>query len=507
MAQRAEPRPTRPNNSNGRRRPAEQRETPHDPAAETALLGAMLGHQAAIEAALANTSSSDFAEPVHGHIYDAIQILHGAGEGVDPTSVHAWLIKNLDLDPNDGQGLGATSLLGGLLALRSQAAPVSVAATHARNIRELAHRRRLITLAGDLTEHAYTGQDPAATLDRLAELGTATTETDRLREQLLIGEAIMNIPPPNPLIEGLLDLNSLAALYGRANHGKSFVAIDWALSVATGSWWFGHKVVPGRVLYILAEGPHTVPARIEAWKHARQTWNIGDIMWLPTPVDIYDRTNAVDVARFAKDLKPTFIILDTLARSVPAADENSAKDMGLVVANADRLRRATGACVLVVHHTGRDEARGMRGSTVLEAAMDTTIECRKNDDGAIELTSVKQKMRPTGKKIKLALANVQASCVLAPWRGDSVVTVEDMPPTAHQVLSALQEVDTGDGVSATVWMESSNETKSVFYRWRKKFLDLGLVSENGDSKNKRFSVTDEGLAALGIIEMEYPEQF
>jgi hypothetical protein len=367
---------------------------------------------------------------------------------------------------------------------------------------------------GDVTDWLNAG----GTLEELAELAEraptitdlADTEDDdlsyldRLRQQLLVGDAIMNLPPPKPLIDGLLDQNSLAALYGRAGSFKSFVAIDWALSVSTGSWWFGQQVVKGRVLYVVAEGAVGVPQRVDAWKHARRTWSLGDIIWLPVPVDIFHAGHALDVARLARELNPTLIVIDTLARSVPTADENSAKDMGQVVLNADRLRRATGACVLVVHHTGRDEARGMRGSTVLEGAMDTTLECRKNEDGAVEITSTKQKNSQSGQRLRFAMAKERDSLVLAEWRGDQT---DEIGVTAEAMLTTLHEIDTGEGVTATIWLETSGQPKKTFYRWRKKLLDLDLVSSQGAGNQKRFSVTEEGLVAIGVVEMELPEQF
>src|SRR5438034_1345408 len=64
--------------------------------------------------------------------------------------------------------------------------------------------------------------------------------------------------------------------------------------------------------------------------------------------------------------------VDTLARCFVGGEENSAKDMGLFVAGLDRLRAATGAAVLVVHHTGRESGRE-RGSTALSGAVDTLM--------------------------------------------------------------------------------------------------------------------------------------
>lgn len=52
------------------------------------------------------------------------------------------------------------------------------------------------------------------------------------------------------------------------------------------------------------------------------------------------------------------IILDTLARCFGGNDENDARDMGAFIRGCDELKRRTGATVLVVHHSGKDETKG-----------------------------------------------------------------------------------------------------------------------------------------------------
>ena len=62
------------------------------------------------------------------------------------------------------------------------------------------------------------------------------------------------------------------------------------------------------------------------------------------------------------------------------------------MADLDKIRRETGACVLVVHHTGKDEAKGARGHSLLRAAIDTEIAMTRNkDDGLIEIKATKQR--------------------------------------------------------------------------------------------------------------------
>ena len=67
------------------------------------------------------------------------------------------------------------------------------------------------------------------------------------------------------------------------------------------------------------------------------------------------------------------IVIDTLWCTMGGADENSARDMGAVIARLKRIAETTGAAILVAHHPGKDEARGMRGSSSLFAACDCVL--------------------------------------------------------------------------------------------------------------------------------------
>lgn len=176
---------------------------------------------------------------------------------------------------------------------------------------------------------------------------------DLLRAALVRGNDIHNVPPPSPLVAGILDLDALALLYGPSGHMKSFVAQSLALSVATKTWWFGHKVEPGPVLYIVAEGLSGVGIRADAWQVKNRVWGCGDLYWLPMAVNLLDAKWRDGLEHLVADLKPVLIVIDTLARCMTGGDENSAKDMGRVVEAAEGLRRPSGACVLLVHHTGK----------------------------------------------------------------------------------------------------------------------------------------------------------
>ena len=72
------------------------------------------------------------------------------------------------------------------------------------------------------------------------------------------------------------------------------------------------------------------------------------------------------------------IFVDTVARALPGSDENSATDMGAFVDACDRIRHHTGSAVIGVQHSGKDISRGMRGSSALLGAVDTSIDVKNS---------------------------------------------------------------------------------------------------------------------------------
>jgi hypothetical protein len=68
------------------------------------------------------------------------------------------------------------------------------------------------------------------------------------------------------------------------------------------------------------------------------------------------------------------LVIDTLNRAAPGADENSSSDMGDIIESCNELQRAVGGMVLVIHHTGKDGAKGLRGHSSLLASLDAAIE-------------------------------------------------------------------------------------------------------------------------------------
>jgi len=145
------------------------------------------------------------------------------------------------------------------------------------------------------------------------------------------------------------------------------------------------------------------------------------------------------------EIGPVLFVFDTLARCIAGADENSARDMGLVVANLDRIRRATSACVLAVHHTGKDMTAGARGSSALRAALDTELELTAIDE-RVTVKVTKQKDGAEPKPMRLARIESGDSCVLVPAR--EVIDDGGLSRGAAATLDTLRSIQVPGGIAA-----------------------------------------------------------
>lgn len=187
-----------------------------------------------------------------------------------------------------------------------------------------------------------------------------------------------------PLVEGLMDCGAFSVVYGAPGAGKSFVMLRLAHCVAAGRPFGGRKVTQGAVAYVAAEGGGGIHARVKALRD--ECGSYGDegfpVPFYLLPETINLRDPRADLGPFLEALRDlegkagrlVLVVIDTLARSMGGGDENSPVDMGAMVEHFDRVRSFTGAHVTVVHHTGKDAARGMRGHSSLLGAIDTEIE-------------------------------------------------------------------------------------------------------------------------------------
>lgn len=209
------------------------------------------------------------------------------------------------------------------------------------------------------------------------------------------------------LIDDWIDQQAFVVMYGDSNVGKTFVAVDQAFHVATGRPWNGLKVTKGVVVYVAAEAGGSARKRIEALKRRHDLEDF-DVVLVPCPVDLRspagDTKGLVELIREVEAQwgKVVMVVIDTLSRAMAGGNENGPEDMGALVKNVDRIRVACSAAVMLIHHTGKDAAKGARGHSLLRAATDTEIEVER---GTIRAT--KQRDMEMGKPVSFGLVSVE----------------------------------------------------------------------------------------------------
>jgi hypothetical protein len=205
------------------------------------------------------------------------------------------------------------------------------------------------------------------------------------------------------------------------------------------------------------------------------------------------------------------VIFDTLARSMVGGDEYSARDMGEVVATLDRFT-ALGCAVMFTHHSGRGNDDHGRGSSALDAAVDTElrIEKRANDDTAITLKRTKQRNCREDLKWHLRRVDVEGSdsCVLK-FEGVGRIVRRVWVPKGKQftTLAALGRL-TGNRpdseIAYAVWCgkaKADGVGESTFNNARTLLCNNGLVVKD----HEHYALTDEGVAILNDLDAQHGE--
>lgn len=193
-----------------------------------------------------------------------------------------------------------------------------------------------------------------------------------------------------PLIDGVLDAGAMALLVGQPGTGKTFIALDMALSVATGRPWCGHSTTQGRVMYLVGEGGgKAFGIRMEAWRRQH-----GVTKGSVTREWFYAHDGAVPfmsdewhaLVDLAVEYQPSLIVVDTLSRHAAGMDENSNTDAAAAIAMVAALQERTDTAVMVLHHPNKmtvSATRGNagRGAGAWEGAADAIFGLSRDGDG------------------------------------------------------------------------------------------------------------------------------
>jgi len=218
------------------------------------------------------------------------------------------------------------------------------------------------------------------------DLATVLTLLEGAKEQpqrfrLLTPADLAKRPPARWRVRGVLPLEGIAAIFGPSGSGKSFLVLDLLAAVASGADWFGCRTKSAPVLYVALEGEAGISQRVQAYqvKHGPVD---PSFRFLLQSLDIRNATDRADLVQAVESAgwRGGVLCLDTLNRAAPGMDENDSKSMGEAIAAATAIQAAVGGVVMLVHHTGKDATKGLRGHSSLHAALDGAIEVTREGD-------------------------------------------------------------------------------------------------------------------------------
>lgn len=316
---------------------------------------------------------------------------------------------------------------------------------------------------------------------------TPTADTFRLMSVTDLAQ----LKPPEWLIANMLPAGGFTVLFGPSGVGKSFLALDWALSVASGRAWYGQTTRSGWVVYIAAEGHTGLGIRVQAWQHARRQPDVEHIRFLPEAVNFLDAKHLAKARRSLATLPqpPVLVVIDTMARSMTGGDENSARDVGMFIAAADELRKPSGAAALLVHHTGKN-GEDERGSSALRGAADLRASL-KSEGAGLRLECVKSKDSEPFDPWNLHLEPILDSCHIRPGSHQDATSDAE-----RQILEQLSAAHGSDAVASGTLLRTSGVAERSYYRALKSLDDKGFITREPSGKTVHITLTAAGADAL-----------
>lgn len=299
----------------------------------------------------------------------------------------------------------------------------------------------------------------------------------------LTGAELDELPPVEPLIEGVLPRDSYAVISGRDGTFKSFVSVDWAMHVAAGQPWLGRPVKQMPVLYSVGEGLAGMKVRKQAWEDRWGAKIPEDmIVFRRRPVNLFlGGDDFLDLVQRAGPYGLAFF--DTLQRHVSGAD-TSGDDMGVVVDHLKILQRAMldgrGTTVCVAH-TGKTD-KDSRGFSGIEDDADTVWHARRKDrEMHVVLNNEKQKDGAESSAIQVQLVPRLKSLVVEPMTLAAAAGADLTRTEAAEArfLFIMRDLFSSTGALISEVMKESGLVQSTAYRVRNRLVKQGQLVLKG----------------------------
>jgi putative DNA primase/helicase len=352
----------------------------------------------------------------------------------------------------------------------------------------------------DANDYAQAGHDLMALL--VQQTGSAVI--DKLK--VIFGDQLgSEYEAPDELVEGLMTIGSSVVVYGDSNSGKTFWALSVATAIATGSDCYGLKTDPGLVIYLASEAPGSIRSRMQAIKKYHGC-DLANLAMVPVPMNFYngdqDAHDVIELVRAIEKIKGQrvrLIIGDTLARMSAGANENSGEDMGPVMARFDQVATATGAALMIIHHNGKDAAKGARGWSGIRAHIDTEIEVVEKE-GIRSVTVTKQRELPSkGNTIYFKLEVIEMGTTKFGSAATTCVAVPDDQAASQPTPKTDSPATVSRKRFERAWCKAHCETYGGQpYLSRSALLDF-LISNDGFKPSKAESMCKPDGQMIGPL--------
>jgi len=218
------------------------------------------------------------------------------------------------------------------------------------------------------------------------------------------------------LVEQLWGESSVGVIGGAPKCSKTWLGLDLALSVATGTACLGKYAVPraGPVLVYLAEDAlPVVRERVAGMaRHRGLELAAVEIHVITAPTLRLDREpHRTRLFETARRLRPRLLLLDPLVR-LHGLDENNAGEVAGLLAYFRALQRELDLSLVLVHHTRKNAAggvaagQGLRGSGDLHAFGDSNLYLRRTSQRLV--LSSEHRAAPASPPVYLELVATNA---------------------------------------------------------------------------------------------------
>jgi hypothetical protein len=334
--------------------------------------------------------------------------------------------------------------------------------------------------------------------------------------RLLCDSELEQLPSLRWLVKRIIPDAGIGAIYGDSGTFKSFLALDLLAHISTGREWFGKRVRAAPSVYVPFEGQGGIPNRIKAWRLAQAKLRYPDALKITAPpedvrsnisviVEAMNLREAADRDKLVSTLKELgwaggVLCIDTLAHASNGIDENSS-EMGEMIGIFRDLQLRLGGVILLVHHSGKDQSRGMRGWSGLHAAMDFVVECQRDKlAGNLEAQFVLTKVKDGSDGVSFPFA--MQSVVLGFDEDGGTISSLSVIPTTAEVDRSPGTKQTKKGINA-IDAETAAADDQFMDQWvRKEVLAGNYPSKNSlkgqlpDIKETYEMTQDRVLAAV-----------